>query len=93
MIRVCSAALPWLCCFNCSLRHGSCAVCSCRQPNWNQGFFGKVMSLTASSFASALLLDADSMPLANPEGEDEPQGAWHGQYCLCSIRPVMRCQK
>uniref|UniRef100_A0A383VV11 Mannosyltransferase putative-domain-containing protein n=1 Tax=Tetradesmus obliquus TaxID=3088 RepID=A0A383VV11_TETOB len=39
-----------------------------QQPNWNQGFFGKVMSLTASSFASALLLDADSMPLANPEG-------------------------
>jgi hypothetical protein len=39
-----------------------------RQPGWKQGFFSKVMSLTTSSFASALLLDADSMPLANPEG-------------------------
>jgi hypothetical protein len=28
-----------------------------------------VMSLSVSSFASALLLDADSMPLANPEGD------------------------
>jgi hypothetical protein len=40
----------------------------CRQPGWKQGFFSKVMSLTTSSFSSALLLDADSMPLANPEG-------------------------
>jgi hypothetical protein len=46
---------------------GAAAHC-CRQPGWKQGFFGKVMSLTTSSFASALLLDADSMPLANPEG-------------------------
>eukprot|EP00882_Tetradesmus_deserticola_P033742 GHRQ01038567.1.p1 GENE.GHRQ01038567.1~~GHRQ01038567.1.p1 ORF type:complete len:162 (+),score=51.89 GHRQ01038567.1:511-996(+) len=43
-----------------------------QQPGWKQGFFGKVMSLTVSSFASALLLDADSIPLADPEGLSRP---------------------
>jgi len=40
-------------------------------------FLGKVMSLTVSSFASALLVDADNLPLSNPEGTARKAACQH----------------
>lgn len=53
----------------------------CRRAQKQRAFMYKVWSLAASSFQQALLLDADNLPLVNPEGASASNVSGFS-YCL-----------
>jgi hypothetical protein len=50
------------------LAHPLTTPACCRRAQKQRAFMYKVWSLASSSFQQALLLDADNLPLVNPEG-------------------------